>query len=88
MVVSGGGVHNSTLMRLLSAELLPHGITVTSIAALGVSPEAKEALAFAVLACCTRDRLPGNIAAATGARAPAILGKLAIAPHSTRHATA
>lgn len=46
--VSGGGVHNKTLMRNL-IEALPN-FTVKSIAHLGMNPDAKEAALFAVLA--------------------------------------
>jgi anhydro-N-acetylmuramic acid kinase len=46
--VSGGGRHNRTLMRELEA-LLP-GAVLADSAALGVPPDAKEALLFAVLA--------------------------------------
>jgi anhydro-N-acetylmuramic acid kinase len=46
--VSGGGFHNRTLMAWL-AQLLP-GAQVRDSRALGVDPDAKEALLFAVLA--------------------------------------
>ena len=46
--VSGGGALNPTLMRHLAELLAP--IPVATSAALGVDPEAKEAIAFAVLA--------------------------------------
>jgi anhydro-N-acetylmuramic acid kinase len=47
---------------------------------LSVSGEALEAIAFVILAyefLCLR---PGNLPSATGARAPAILGKLTLPP--------
>jgi len=46
--VSGGGFHNRALMAWL-AQLLP-GVQVRDSRALGVDPDAKEALLFAVLA--------------------------------------
>jgi len=46
--VSGGGVHNPVLMENL-AEALPQG-RVTSFAALGIDPDAKEAVLFAAMA--------------------------------------
>jgi anhydro-N-acetylmuramic acid kinase len=72
--VSGGGALNPTLMTHLGALLAP--IPVASSTALGVDPEAKEAIAFAVLANQTLFGLPGNVPGVTGARGPRILGKI------------
>jgi anhydro-N-acetylmuramic acid kinase len=72
--VSGGGALNPTLMRHLAELLAP--IPVQSLAALGVDPEAKEAIAFAVLANQTLFGAAGNIPAVTGAAGPRVLGKL------------
>ena len=78
MYVSGGGQRNNVLMAGLAAAL--PGVAVRPIMDLGVTSEAKEALAFAALAYCTRRGIAGNVPSATGARYPAILGKLAYAP--------
>ncbi|MGI8772143.1 MAG: anhydro-N-acetylmuramic acid kinase [Acidobacteriaceae bacterium] len=75
-IVSGGGARNRTLLRMLAEELAPFGCTVAPIDALGVPSEAKEAVAFALLAWQTWHRLPGNVPAATGATRPAILGQV------------
>jgi anhydro-N-acetylmuramic acid kinase len=72
--VCGGGAMNLTLMAHLRALLAP--IPVESLAALGVDPEAKEAIAFAVLANETLFGHPGNVPAVTGAVGPRILGKI------------
>ncbi|HVZ85370.1 MAG TPA: anhydro-N-acetylmuramic acid kinase [Polyangia bacterium] len=72
--VSGGGALNPTLMRHLADLLAP--IPVRSLAALGVDPSAKEAIAFAVLANQTLFGAPGNVPAVTGAAGPRVLGKL------------
>ena len=75
LVVAGGGCHNRVLMRRLKA-LLP-GMAVFTSKKLGVDPDSKEAVAFAILAHQTRLGLTGNLPSATGARHPVILGKLA-----------
>jgi anhydro-N-acetylmuramic acid kinase len=74
--VCGGGALNLTLMAHLRDLLAP--IPVASLAALGVDPEAKEAIAFAVLANETLFGHPGNVPAVTGAIGPRILGKLCV----------
>lgn len=72
VVVTGGGARNPVLMRQIR-ELLP-GITVSTGEVLGVDPDAKEALAFAVLAWAHVTGRPGNEPAATGAKGPRVLG--------------
>ena len=76
VLVSGGGVHNGTLMRTLAELLAP--IPVSSVASQGGDPDAKEAVAFAVLANQTLFGEPGNLPAATGARGPRVLGKITL----------
>lgn len=75
VLVSGGGVHNAYLMRRLQ-ELLPK-LKVGPTDALGIPADAKEAIGFAVLANETLELAAGNVPSATGARHPAILGKVA-----------
>jgi anhydro-N-acetylmuramic acid kinase len=74
--VSGGGALNPTLMGHLEALLAP--ISVTTTATLGVDPEAKEAIAFAVLANETLFGRPGNLPSVTGAAGPRVLGKISL----------
>lgn len=78
LLVSGGGVHNRHLMERLRARLAP--IPVRSLAEAGMDPDAKEAIGFAVLANETLHSHQGNIARATGARGPRVLGKIALPP--------
>ena len=73
MIASGGGVHNRWLMRRLR-ELLP-GHELKTSADFGIHPDAKEAIAFAVLAHEFIERRPGNLPSATGARRRVLLGK-------------
>jgi anhydro-N-acetylmuramic acid kinase len=77
ILVSGGGVHNATLMRHLAELFSP--LPVVSVARDGVDPDAKEAVAFAVLGNQTLFGRPGNVPSATGARGPRVLGKLTLA---------
>jgi anhydro-N-acetylmuramic acid kinase len=74
VIVSGGGCHNRILMRSLAAHL-PE-LSVFSTKKLGIDPDTKEAVAFAVLAYQTKHGLDGNLPSATGARRSVILGKL------------
>ena len=75
-IVSGGGAKNRLLMRMLAEETSRLGLKLRSSDDFGVPSQAKEAVAFALLAYQTWHRQPGNIPAATGAERPAILGKI------------
>ncbi len=75
-IVSGGGSRNRTLMRMLADETARLGLKLRYSDDLGLPSQAKEAVAFAVLAYQTWRRQPGNIPSATGAKRPTILGKI------------
>jgi anhydro-N-acetylmuramic acid kinase len=79
MIVSGGGAKNSTLMAMLQEAVAPLSIGLHFSDEFGVPAEAKEAVAFALLAHETWQRRPGNVPSATGAKRPAILGKISYA---------
>jgi anhydro-N-acetylmuramic acid kinase len=74
LIVSGGGAHNPQIMGRL-AGFLPH-VAIATSADYGIDVDAKEAVAFAILANETWRRRPSNLPAATGARRPVILGKI------------
>ena len=78
-IVSGGGASNPTLMAMLANELRPLGLQIRSSDEFGLPSEAKEAAAFALLAFQTWNRRPSNVPSATGAKRPAILGKISYA---------
>jgi anhydro-N-acetylmuramic acid kinase len=78
VIVSGGGAHNRYMMERLRAVLQPR---LTTSAEFGIDVDAKEAILFAVLAYQTYHGRPGNIPSATGARKPAILGKVSRVCH-------
>lgn len=75
-VASGGGVQNRTLMRMIAEQVQPLGFRPLTSDDLGMPSQAKEAVAFALLAYRTWHRQPGNVPTATGARRPAVLGKI------------
>jgi len=70
--VSGGGAHNTVLMDMLRERLDP--LPVETSAAIGVDPDAKEALAFAVLAWAFLNDVPANVPSVTGSEGPRVLG--------------
>lgn len=72
--VSGGGTHNATLMRMLRKALDP--IPVMETTQMGLDVDAKEAVAFAVMAYETAHSRPSNVPTATGAKKPVMLGKV------------
>ncbi|MCI0355723.1 MAG: anhydro-N-acetylmuramic acid kinase [Acidobacteria bacterium] len=76
LVVSGGGARNRTLARMIAKEVAPLGLRVRQSDEFGVPSDAKEAIAFAVLAYQTWRRQPSNVPAATGARRAVVLGKV------------
>jgi anhydro-N-acetylmuramic acid kinase len=84
LIVSGGGAHNPLLVAQLQAGLALRlrsgqaGIKIVPSGQFGVPEDAKEAFAFAILAYETFHRRPANVPGATGARRPAILGKLVL----------
>jgi anhydro-N-acetylmuramic acid kinase len=73
VIASGGGIHNRQIMRRLG-ELLPL-LKISTTADHGIDPDAKEAIAFAVLAHEFARARPANVPSATGARHAAMLGK-------------
>jgi anhydro-N-acetylmuramic acid kinase len=78
LIVSGGGAYNPLILAQLSAAL--PGIEVLPSSRLGIPEDAKEAFAFALLAYESFHERPANLPSATGARSPAILGKISYAP--------
>src|SRR6266850_2146176 len=78
LIVSGGGTYNQLILAQLSAAL--PGIEVLPSSRLGIPEDAKEAFAFALLAYESFHQRPSNLPSATGARGPAILGKISYAP--------
>ena len=72
VLLSGGGSKNATLKRMI-AEQLPE-LAVRTFDERFFDAEAKEAVAFALLALLHLESRPGNVPTATGARGPRVLG--------------
>ncbi|MCI0348044.1 MAG: anhydro-N-acetylmuramic acid kinase [Acidobacteriales bacterium] len=80
LIASGGGTHNRTLMRMIAGRIQKLPIRLRTTDEFGLPSEAKEAVAFAVLAYQTWNQQAGNIPSATGARRAAVLGKVSYPP--------
>lgn len=76
LIVGGGGALNRTLMAHLR-KLLP-GCRVMTNEDLGLDGNAKEAVAFAILANEAIFASPGNVPSVTGALHPAVLGRITL----------
>jgi anhydro-N-acetylmuramic acid kinase len=74
VIVAGGGVKNPVLMERIAALLAP--IPILRSDDVGVPSDAREAMAFAVLADMTLRGLAAWLPPVTGAMAPKLLGKL------------
>lgn len=76
VLISGGGAKNPALAQMIEQQL--DGIPVRRFEEIYFDGEAKEAVAFALLAKLFLDRKPGNLVAVTGARGARVLGKLSV----------
>ena len=74
VIVSGGGARNKSLMALLQSLLHPAKVFISDD--FGLQVEAKEAVAFAILAYESWHRRPGNQPSATGAKRAVVLGSI------------
>jgi anhydro-N-acetylmuramic acid kinase len=74
LILGGGGTFNATLVQMLRDEL--PGVEVLRHEDLGIASDAKEALAFAILAAETMKGVATSVPGATGAWRPAVLGKI------------
>jgi anhydro-N-acetylmuramic acid kinase len=74
IIAAGGGVQNPVLMERIAAVVAP--VSVRRSDEIDVPSDAREAMAFAVLADMTLRGLAAHLPSVTGAAAPKLLGKL------------
>ena len=79
VIASGGGTKNPVAMALLDRAL--GRVALRRLDDLGMASEAKEAIAFAILACQTIQSRPGNVPSVTGASKQVVLGAIAPGRH-------
>ena len=76
IIFCGGGIHNNFLMDRIKNKLSE--ITISTTEKYGISPDALEAVSFAILANETIHGNPSNLPSVTGAKRKVILGKIVL----------
>ncbi len=76
VILGGGGSYNNTLVEMIRYGLKDEKCTIFIQEDIGYSSEAKEAIAFAILANETYHRNPSNVPSATGAKKSVVLGNV------------
>ncbi len=74
LIIGGGGAYNPTLMRMIRERVDP--VPVVTHEAYGISSDAKEAIAFAILGYLGIHGIPANLPSATGAHHQVLLGAI------------
>ena len=80
LIVGGGGSYNKTLLKDLSGLFGTRGIDVRTQEDLGFNSDAKEAVAFALMADCFVRGEANVLPSVTGASAASVMGKLSLPP--------
>ncbi|WP_460464149.1 anhydro-N-acetylmuramic acid kinase [Arthrobacter pigmenti] len=76
VIVSGGGVHNPSLMAALQRRTSSHGVELSVSADHGLNPDAKENYLFALIGFHSWHGIASTLPDTTGARRPVVLGQL------------
>jgi anhydro-N-acetylmuramic acid kinase len=81
VLIGGGGAYNQTLLGMLRRKVMESGVRPEWLTHedFGIPNQAKEALAFAILAFETLAGRSSNVPSATGARRAVVLGKITLA---------
>jgi anhydro-N-acetylmuramic acid kinase len=74
VLVAGGGTRNPKLMEMIHRRM--PGTEIQSVGDLGIAPEAKQAVCYALLARETIWVRPNNVPSATGASRRVVMGKI------------
>lgn len=74
LIIGGGGSYNQTLINMIKTEFI--GTSVLTQEEFGLNSDAKEAIAFAILANEIIHSQPSNVPSVTGALYPTLLGKI------------
>ncbi|OAK18374.1 anhydro-N-acetylmuramic acid kinase [Bacillus wiedmannii] len=80
VILGGGGSYNDTLVEMIRYGLKDEKCAIFIQEDIGYSSEAKEAIAFAILANETYHRNPSNVPSATGAKQSVVLGNITFPP--------
>lgn len=78
LIAGGGGSYNKTLIAMLEKRLAAYDVKVRVQEDLGFNSDAKEAVAFALLADRAVRGMPNTLPAVTGARQSVIMGKISL----------
>ncbi|WP_228587663.1 anhydro-N-acetylmuramic acid kinase AnmK [Alkalibacterium sp.] len=76
LIIGGGGTHNATLLKTITELLSDTTVAVKTQEDLGLSSDAKEAIAFVILGNQTLNHEPGNVPSVTGAEKEVVLGSI------------
>jgi len=76
MIVGGGGSYNPVLMKFLRYEMESMGVQLLTQEEVGHNSDAKEAIAFALLADYTLAKQSNNLPIVTGAQRAVVMGKI------------
>jgi anhydro-N-acetylmuramic acid kinase len=78
LIIGGGGSYNRTMVSMISSRVNALGVHTFIQEDMGFSSDAKEAIAFALLADCTMAGKRNNVPYVTGADRPVIMGKISL----------